>query len=253
MSDLLRVPVDGLGAAGDPAGGILTLTEEESRYVARVHRLRAGDRILAFDPVRGIEADGVLVSDRLPVIQVKLSSPREATRRDMPVTILQAIGKGDKPEQAMRDVTVHGAERLVLVRSERSVAKLDGNSRHERLIRVAGQVARQCERSALPELSGPEELGPTLQLFNSGLRLVCAWTEDARPLLERVAGFDWARGHLTILIGPEGGLSNEEVGESIQAGYLPVSLGPYVLRAEVACGAVLATLRSAHFAAQNTR
>lgn len=253
MGDLLRVPMDGLGAVGDAAGGILSLSEEESRYVARVHRLREGDRILAFDPVRGIEAEGVLVSDRLPTIQVKIASPRTATRRDMPVTILQAIGKGDKPEQAMRDVTVYGAERLVLVRSERSVAKLDGNSRHERLIRVAGQVARQCERGALPELSGPEDLGPTLRRFNTGLRLVCAWTEDARPLLERVAGFDWSREQLTVLIGPEGGLSDEEVGECLEAGYLPVSLGPYVLRAEVACGAVLATIRSAHWVAQATR
>ncbi len=252
MSDLLRVPVDGLGAANEPGGGIVTLSEEESRYVGKVHRLREGDSILAFDPIRGVEAEGVLVSDRLPAIQVKLSSLREALRRDMPVTVLQAIGKGDKPEQAVRDVTVFGAERLVLVHSARSVAKLDGGSRHERLIRVAAQVARQCERGVLPELQGPEELGPTLSRFSSGLRLVCAWSKDAQPLLDQVENFDWEQGQLTILIGPEGGLSEAELSESIRAGFLPVSLGPYVLRAEVACGAVLATIRAAQIAARRS-
>lgn len=248
MSASLRVPVDCLSRDLDVSGGLVTLADVEGRYVAKVHRLRCGDSLLVFDPASGLEAEGVIISDRMPSIQVKIGPVREATRSDMPVTILQAIGKGDKPEQAVRDVTVHGAERLVLVHGERSVAKLEGNSRHERLMRVAAQVARQCQRGALPTLEGPEEFGSAVRRFDSGLRLVCAWTPEARPVLDCLTGFDWQGGQLTVLIGPEGGLSSDEVVEAVTAGFLPVSLGPYVLRSEVACGAILAVIRAAHIA-----
>lgn len=244
MAQRLRVPVGNLSA------GILTLSEEEGRYVAKVHRCKVGDALLLFDPMTGREAEAVLVGDRLPGIQVEALEPRAAKEANMPVTLLQGIGKGDKPEQAMRDVTVHGAQRLVLVQTRRSVARGEGTQRSERLLRVAAQVARQCERGGLPELQGPLSFSESLELAPPGLRLMCAWHEDARPLAALVRELNWDEESVTVLVGPEGGLHEDEVAEAMAAGFLPTSLGPYVLRAEVACGAVLSVLRAAQLASQ---
>lgn len=238
MAQRLRVPVAQLSV------GLMTLSDEEGRYVAKVHRCKVGDSLLLFDPVLGLEAEGVLAKDRLPGIQVEVGELRQAAAANMPVTLLQGIGKGDKPEQAMRDVTVHGAERLVLVQTRRSVARSEGPQRNERLLRVAAQVARQCERGSLPELRGPVSFQEALEHAPAGLRLLCAWHEEAQPLASLVKNVDWAQDELSVFIGPEGGLDEEEVAEAMALGFVPTSLGPYVLRAEVACGAVLSVLRA---------
>lgn len=238
---MLRVPIHTLRV------GALQLDEETSRYVAKVHRKRVGDELSLFDPIQGIQAVGLIVSDRLPHLEIRVARTETSPRQEMPVTVVCCLAKGDKPEQAMRDVTALGAQRLVLIQGERSVPRGESLRRVERLKRVGEQVARQCGRGHLPEVQGPTTLADHFHSAPApALRLVCAWHATSRPILsfadmllraDATAGVD-------LVVGPEGGLSSTELALCLAHGCLPVSLGPYVLRAEVAVAAALAALRA---------
>lgn len=239
MKTDLRVPCEVLKE------GELALPEDTSRYVVKVHRLREGDSLLLFDPLQGLEAPAVIVSDRLPTVLVRVEAePRVGQSFNVPVHLIQAVGKGDKPEQAVRDATALGAVSVRFVHTERGVAKSSSDHKQERLLRVAAQVSRQCGRADVPQIFSPRALGHVLSdLPVSGLRLACGWAADAVPLL-RVATPERIAQGVSILIGPEGGLSDRELEEARSVGFQVVDLGPYVLRTEVACTLVLSALRA---------
>lgn len=235
----LRVPVAPLRS------GRLELDEGTSRYVVRVHRLGPGAPLLLFDPEAGLEATAELVSDRLPRAEIEVGEvTATAARPGWRVTLLQAIGKGDKPEQVVRDATVLGAQRVVFVETERCVARASGADRRLRERRVAVEAARQAGRGDLPELVGPRRLAATLaDMATAEHKLVCGWASDAEPLL--VALESWLpEQELVLLIGPEGGLTSGEVQAARQAGFRPVSLGAFVLRTETAATVALGIVQS---------
>lgn len=241
MKPELRVPVDELHL------GENVLPAEAARYVAKVHRLSTGDKVHLFDPVNGKEAVGVVARVRLPSVSIQVEEePRLAIPRNMPVTLIQAIAKGDKPEQAVRDATAFGVECLAFAHTARSMPRGGFETKLERLTRVAVQVARQCGRADLPVLEMPAPLEETLSgpLLRSH-RVVCGFSEDAVPLLQVVTPEQLLQG-VTLLIGPEGGFSAEEMRLAANCGFRTVSLGPFVLRSESACGASLAALRAWH-------
>lgn len=238
MKPDLRVPCEGL------AEGELSLAEDTSRYVVKVHRLKEGDRLRLFDPLQGLEAEGDVLSARLPSVRVSvLGVPRAAETFNLPVHLIQAVGKGDKPEQAVRDATALGALSVRFVHTERGVAKSSSDQRRERLLRIAAQVARQCGRADVPQIFVPRLLSEVLSdLPESGLRLVCGWAHDAVPLLQIAPAERIAEG-VTLLIGPEGGLSEDELAQARAVGFQVIDLGPYVLRTELACTTALGALR----------
>lgn len=242
LATRLRVPVEGLGV------GLIELPEEEGRYVVKVHRKAAHDELLLFDPAEGLEADGVIEDDRLPTVRVRVVEVRHALVRNMPVTVLQAVGKADKPEQAVRDATALGATRVEFLTTSRTIVRGTKESRTERLSRVAAQVARQCGRGDLPtiaEVRGLEEaLGELPAPSAEDVRLVCGLSEGAVPLLGALRDTRFPEVSVRVLIGPEGGFTSSEMDLAKSAGFAAITLGPYVLRMETACAAVLGALRA---------
>jgi 16S rRNA (uracil1498-N3)-methyltransferase len=237
MSRPLRVPHEGLRA------GEFELAEPAFRYVTRVHRLRAGDLLTLFDVGAGLEAEAELLDDQSG--RVRVAACRSARRANVPVTLATALGKGDKPEQVVRDAATFGAARVIFVETERSIVRGARADKNARLERIAIETARQCGRGDVPEITGPLEWGAYLAEPGRGLRLVGCQVPASRPLLGLVDEAGRRAGAfpaIEMLIGPEGGLSPQEVEAALAGGFLPVSLGPLVLRTEVASGAVLAAL-----------
>lgn len=239
MSRILRVPHEGLSE------GDLRLSEEALHYVTRVHRLKRGDLLTLFDVTMGTEAEAELRDEHAGLVRV--AACRTARRTSLPVTLLSALGKGDKPEQVVRDVATLGAARVVFLHSERSVARSSGSDRSSRFARIAVETSRQCGRSDIPAIEGPLSLDAFFAQPRGAtvLRLVTCRVKESRPLLSLVAEAQARHGtfpETQILIGPEGGLSPREIEAALAQGFAPASLGPLVLRTEVACGAALAAL-----------
>lgn len=221
----LRVPFEDLIA------GERELDAEQARYMVRVHRLRAGDAFVAFDPKRAIEADGeVLSRDR-----VRLGEPRRAAAASRDVTWIHGCPKGDKADAIVRDATELGATRIIFVHTTRIVAK-PPSSRVERWTRIAVEAARQCGRSDAPEITIETKWEAALDV--DAATRVCLDPRGA-PLRDVLAR---AKGSLAFAVGPEGGLTNGEIEAAEKHGYVTCKLGTFTMRTETVPAAVLGAL-----------
>jgi 16S rRNA (uracil1498-N3)-methyltransferase len=211
-----------------------------SRYLVKVHRFEPGAEFLAFDPEARSEADAILLEARIDGARCRIGAPRPAERVSRHQTgLIQCLGKGDKIDHVIRDATALGVSRLWIATSERAVVRIsdEGPHRLERWRRIAIDAARQSGRGDLPELIGPIELGAAIEGAAAAWKL-CLDPRAEITLygaLERAAESD----AIDLLIGPEGGLSADELALADGAGFVRVSFGPFTLRTETAATAVL--------------
>jgi 16S rRNA (uracil1498-N3)-methyltransferase len=224
-------------------GAELQLPEASAYHVARVLRLRAGAPLVIFDggggdyrcEVTAVEGDRVRVR-ALQRLAGLVDSP-------LGVTLVQAVSRSERMDWTLQKATELGVRAIVPVISSRSVVRLDDRQaaaklRHWRGIVVA--ACEQCGRSTIPELRLPVELGEFLASApREGQRLVLS------PVGQRsLAGLASASARIELLIGPEGGLEDDELNAAQYAGFGPVRLGPRVLRTETAAVAALAILQA---------
>jgi 16S rRNA (uracil1498-N3)-methyltransferase len=228
MSRAPRVALEGLAA------GPRDLPREAAHYLCSVHRLLPGDRFVAFDPVAAIECRARLVSADRKLVRCELEAPVPAQKRGaLEVTLLQGIGKAEKPEEVLRAATALGARGVTFVAAERSVARPSA-ARAARLRSVAIEAARQSGRGDLPRIDGPVPLAEAVASL--------APAEARRLRLDPLAEVPLAARLDTpavLLIGPEGGWSDAELALAAGAGFEGVALGPLTLRTELAAAVAL--------------
>ena len=235
MKAALRVPMEMEAVAPGPR----TLDAEAAAYVSRVHRLGPGDRLVVFDPERGIEADAEIVEAGKRAVTVLVGPARPASVPALrPVTLIQGVGKGDKMDGIVRDATELGATRLVPALCARSVARPDA-ARSARWRRIAVEAARQCGRGDAPVIEAPLGFEEALGTAGAGT-LLCL---DPRAGI-RLGGTLARLGPepVVLAVGPEGGFTDEELAAAERAGFTRVTLGPLVLRTETVCAAVLGAI-----------
>ena len=220
------------GAALEP-GERVDLPEAEARHL-RVSRVASGADLVLLDG-EGARAAATLDSSGRAAIVADLLPARGEPRGE--VTLLLGVGDLPRVEWAVEKGTECGAAafRLVsAVRSQRAHVAAAG-SRLERLRRIAGEAAKQCDRTRVPPVSGPLALAEALAGATG--RLFVA-RPGAPPL-----SHDAARGGaVTVAVGPEGGFDPAEESLLEGAGAVPFGLGPRVLRLETAVVAALARL-----------
>ena len=222
-----------------------------AHHLGRVRRAAVGD------VVEAVDAHGHLLSVRLTAIATRraegvvVDRTPLATESPLDLTLAQAIVKGDRMEQVIRMATELGVRRIVPILTERTVVRLEparSDSRLARWRRVAREAAQQCGRAALPEIEAPRplsKLGQELRSDGTGTGLlVCFWEEERRPLDRLLPPGPCER--VTVVVGPEGGLTADEVRGLERAGALVASLGPRLLRTETA-GAVAVALLQARY------
>lgn len=221
------------GHAVDGSAPEQRLPPEAHRYLARVLRLRVGDTLVVFDG-EGREWDATIVRSQDEETWIQLSNGRQTAARGTTLTLLQALPKADRMEFVVQKATELGVDQIVPVLTSRVVVRLDPDkaaARQQRWQKIAQEAARQCGRADVPRVHAPRTLADALGNLPPGKRLA-AW-EDAhgQPLLACVNPNDE---HLQILIGPEGGLSRDEIARAEALGFVPVTLGPRILRTETA-------------------
>lgn len=232
---VLRVPQASL------AVGLVGLSEESSHYVTRVHRRGAGETVLLFDPGASVEGDAEIVAVQGKHVTCRIDALRPAQRCGIPgLHLVQGLGKGDKPDQVVRDGVVLGAQSIRFVVCERSVAQATDRDakKTDRLQRIAIEAARQCGRGNLPNLQLGVAFASALPKAGDELSLVLHPGEDL-PLLERAIETEMTRA-VTVWVGPEGGFSDAELSDLRASGARLASLGDLVLRTELAAIVALA-------------
>lgn len=213
------------------------LTESDAHHLRHVLRLRSGETVVASDGAGGwapcrLARSGGGRGDHPPVLDVV--GPSRSQPRAVPeVTVAFAPVKGDRPEWVAQKLTELGVDRIVPLRTARSVVRWEGQRGDravDRLRRVAREAAAQCRRPWLPEVSAVTTV--------AGLSSVTGRS----PCLAHFGGDPPSLEQPVVAVGPEGGWDDDEL-----AGATRLGLGPTVLRAETAAvvaGAVLCALRS---------
>ena len=254
--------------AADPVGAPLPLDAEEAHYATRVLRLGDNDAVMALDG-RGHEAPAVLrVAGRRDAPQLVLEGPwvaGPALQAPYELTLLLPLPKGERADWMVEKLAELGCHALVFVRSTYSQGGgAGGAKRLERLGRVARAAARQARHGRPPQLSTEEvPLGEALagrppgpgyvaHPVGNAPTLVRALREGRQTRTANLQANPDPRAHHTLLLGPEGGLTAEEVAKAQAAGLRPVGLGPHVLRLEtaaiVAAGSLVQMLSEAQAA-----
>lgn len=238
-----RIPIPDL-AAGDR-----TLAGAAAHYVAHVLRMRAGDAFVAFDPATGLEADALALPSRGSgeTVDVRLGVPRPgeaAAARG--IVWVQALPKGAKCDAIVRDATELGAERIVVVETRRSIARLDpprAVARVERWGRIARDAARQSGRAAAPRIDALRGWSEGLESVDVECERFCLWERATEPLGPRLFAALQGDAPLAFASGPEGGIDEEEIAAAVKCGWAVVSLGARLLRAETVAAAVLGAVQ----------
>jgi 16S rRNA (uracil1498-N3)-methyltransferase len=220
-------------------GGRVRVAPDEAHHLARVLRARPGDPVQAFDGA-GREADGRVAAVAEGAVELELEPPRPSEREaPLALTLAVALLKGDKLAQVARQATELGVAELAPTVTRRCDAPRLSPGKLTRLRRVAAEAAKQSGRARVPEVREPV---PLTDLRWRGV----AWFAD--PAAEE--GVDDATDRLlagggaalTVITGPEGGLTACERAELTERGARPVRFGPRVLRAETAPVALAAAV-----------
>ncbi len=229
------------GVAAVTPGQQIVLDGEEARHAVVVKRIRVGERIVLTDGA-GASVTGVVAVADKSTLTLDVDEARR-TQPELPrVVVVQAIPKGDRGELAVEMLTEVGVDEIVPWAASRCVAVWKGDRAAKSLAKwraTARESAKQARRTWFPEITdvvGTEEVAKRLEKASVPVVLHEA---ASGPLADLpVPG----RAEIVIVVGPEGGISDEELAAFAAVGAEPVRLGSSVLRTSTAGVAATAAL-----------
>jgi len=238
-------------------GALVTLPQPAAVHVTRVLRLTSGAQLTLFDG-RGGEYDAQLLEVGRGGVQARVGAhhpiEREAAVR---VTLLQCLARGERMDWIVQKATELGVAAIVPVSGRRSVMQLDAAAGGRRLAHwqaVAVSACEQCGRNRVPQLHTLRDLDDACSEADpASLRLLLdpdaaesfpAALASAAAATSAAAPGTAAAPSVTLLVGPEGGLTAQESDGARQRGFERCRLGPRILRAETAPIAALAALQA---------
>jgi len=225
--------------------GMLRVEGNEVKHIRRVLRLKAGDEIIVFDSL-GKEYEGTIIEETTSSVVIKIQNIF-LSKRDSPldVTLAQSLLKGEKMDYLIQKATELGVKEIIPFFSSRSVPLLEKSGRlkrHHRWGRIAIEASKQCGRGVVPKIEPLQDYSEMLQIASPGSLCLILWEREGGQL-KKVLERSKEKTRIFFIIGPEGGFSQEEVEEAKRAGFIPVTLGRRILRAETASLCLLSIIQ----------
>jgi len=222
-------------------GAVVSVEGDEAHHAVAVRRLRVGEEVVLTDGV-GTSARGLVSSTGRRVFEVTVSSVSSAPAPSPSVVVVQALPKGDRGELAVEMLTEVGVESIVPWAAARSVAVWRAERAAKSLARwrsTAREAAKQARRSWFPAVEEMARTSDVAALLSSVDLAVVLHEEAATPLTSLEVS---ATGMVAVVVGPEGGLTDEELAAFVAVGAHPVRLGAEVLRTSTAGVAAVSAL-----------
>ncbi|MFK0253405.1 16S rRNA (uracil(1498)-N(3))-methyltransferase [Streptomyces sp. NPDC090445] len=229
-----------------PAGPEFVLDGPEGRHAVSVKRLNPGEDVVLTDGA-GRWTEGVVKAaegkDRLVVTD--LHTVREEPEPAVRITVVQALPKGDRGELAVETMTETGVDAIVPWQASRCITQWRGDRGAKSLAKwrnTAREAGKQSRRVRFPEVAEAMTTKQVAALL-AGADLAAVLHEDRNHPSGALATADLpAAGSIVLVVGPEGGVSPEELALFAEAGARPLRLGPSVLRTSTAGTAAAAVL-----------
>ena len=224
-------------------GTTIPLSAAGANHVARVLRMREGAPLVIFDGSGSdYQAEIVAVQGDKVLVQLRQQTAG-AAESPINITLVQGVSRSERMDWALQKATELGVTAIAPVLTARSVVRLDEKQAAKKQTHWHGIVigaCEQCGRSRVPTVAAPITLPDYFaNVRNEAMRLVL---DPAAP--GSLTGIASLPSQVELLIGPEGGLDDDEVSAAQKAGFTPVRLGPRVLRTETAAVVALSVLQA---------
>lgn len=218
----------------------ISLSDSTAQHAIRVLRLRVGDPLILFNGDGYDYHARISAAGKRDASVTLLEREERLSESSLSIELGQALSRGERMDYAVQKATEMGCSRIAPLFTERCEVRLnherqDKRQRHWQQIAIS--ACEQSQRSRIPEIDNPQPLAHWLEHVRADLKLVLHH-HSAQPL-----GNLTAPGSVALLIGPEGGLTEEEVAQATAQGFIPVCFGPRVLRTETAPIAACAILQ----------
>jgi len=226
-------------------GGSCVIAGSEARHILKVLRMGRGDAFVLMDRagnrysaiIESVKGEEVVVKleERLPVPESPV----------LEITLCQAVLKSSHMDYLIEKTSELGVRRVLPFTSERTVVKIDASANKvRRWADIAISAAKQSNRGVPADVTPPVSFHDMLKQYKDAdcLKTILWEREDSRDLKELMRPS--APGmHFIGMVGPEGGFSPDEVSEAVDSGFIPVSLGRRILRAETAAITLVAVVQ----------
>ena len=211
--------------------GMARLEAEDAAHALRVLRMQPGDRLQLFANGGAYDAEMADLTDGVTVrVLQEVKSPEPTLR----VTLYQGAAKGDRMDYVMQKCTEAGVSALVPVNMPRSVAKIDANDTKKiaRWQKIAREAAKQAFRPVVPAVENVLSEKELLKRLPQHQLVLVPWEDEHAGTMRQYITEGVT--DLAIVIGPEGGMAENEVEAMRAAGAKAVTLGPRIFRTETA-------------------
>jgi 16S rRNA (uracil1498-N3)-methyltransferase len=240
----MSLPVHLVPALGGVVvGDVVTVEGDEAHHAVAVRRLRVGEQVVLTDGA-GVSVQGAVGSTGKRVFTLTVESVSTVEPASPEIVVVQAIPKGERGELAVEVLTEIGVARVVPWAAARSVAVWKGERATKSLAKwraTAREAAKQARRSWFPEVSELASTADVVALLSDASLAVVLHEAAAAPFADFAVP---ATGRIVVVVGPEGGLTDEEVAAYVAVGAVSVRLGAEVLRTSTAGVAAVAAILS---------
>lgn len=210
----------------------LILKESDIHHIKKVMRMNINDKIeVIYDKVNYLCEIENLDSFNIKILEIQ----DENNEMDLDVTIAIGLVKEQKMDLILQKLTELGVKRIIPLKMERSIVRLDDKKYEKKLERwtnICKEASEQSHRNIIPEITNQMTINELLKLDYKD-KYVCSTIEENNLLvnyIEKISKCD----KIIFVIGPEGGISKSEEDKLISNGYIPVSFGKRILRVETA-------------------
>ncbi len=227
----------------------IRLSADESHHLVVVNRARPGDTVVAFNG-KGTEWICALADARKNAAVLTVRLTQKARPLPYAITLGQALPKGGSMDAIVRKATELGAAQIVPLESERTQVHLDGDRSDKKIEKwqvAALEAAKQCGNPWLPEIFPVQTASAFMESAKGyDLKLIASLHPGAQALKPVLAAYKAAHGRAPTrviwMVGPEGDFTPAEMNLAATAGFVPITLGPLVLRCETAAIYALSVL-----------
>jgi 16S rRNA (uracil1498-N3)-methyltransferase len=214
------------------SGDTVSLPRDKAHHLSHVLRMKPGDAIKLFND-SGYEFDSIVVElvRKNAVVDIKTSCQIN-NESPMIITLCLAISRAQHMDFSIQKAVELGATKIVPVMSEYSNVKLQDDRVQNKLTHwqnIIINATEQCGRNRLTQLMNPVSFSECLITDQLTTKLILhPGSQQTMPIVKVV------KNQLILMVGPEGGFSETEINEAIEKAYIPISMGPRVLRTETA-------------------
>jgi 16S rRNA (uracil1498-N3)-methyltransferase len=219
-------------------GDKVSLEKNNEHHLLKVLRFPVGNTITLFNG-DGFDYQAIVISTKKTCKVEVVLQQRNESESNLDLTLAQGIVKGEKMDFLIQKAVELGVKRIIPIQTERCVVRLKADKVAKRIDhwqKIANHTCEQSGRSVIVDISLPQTLTELLNKSNhNGFVLHHRATENLQTMEKPSKA--------TILIGPEGGLSNTEIKQAIEADFQPLLLGKRILRTETASLVAIANMQ----------